>query len=231
VAAPRFVLGAGNPGPEYEGTRHNAGFDVADRLAARLRAPWRSFDPRGFRAEGATADGPFVLLKPGTYMNRVGDVASALLDEFGPDFDPARFLVVVDDLALPPGRLRLRRFGSDGGHNGLRAIRVALKTDQFPRLRAGIGGVPAAVWSEYVLARPTAEEASTLNRAYARAAEIAEGFLRGVPFEVLAAEAERALPRVPDPATGGDDSGGARRPVDPDRGARRDSSSLTGDVQ
>lgn len=231
MARPRFVVGVGNPGPEYAGTRHNAGFETVDVLAARLGLLWRPDGAGGRRADGASQDGPFVLLKPGTFVNRTGDAVARLRDEFGDGFEPARLLVVVDDLALPPGRLRLRTGGSAGGHNGLRSVSAVLGTDEFPRLRAGIGGVPAAEWREHVLAPPTAEEKPLLDRAYARAAETAEGFLNGKSIAELAADLNRALPRDPEPATDDDDSGGVRRPVASDRRARRDGSSLAGDSQ
>jgi peptidyl-tRNA hydrolase, PTH1 family len=222
VSPPRFVVGIGNPGPGYAGTRHNAGFEVADRLARRLALTWATDGHGGFRIDGRTDDGPFALLKPGTFVNLSGEAVLRLRNEFGADFEPSRLLVVVDDMALPPGRLRLRAAGSDGGHNGLRSVTDALETDAFPRLRAGVGGVEAAAWREHVLAPPTADEAPLLDRAYARAAEVAEGFLKGIPLAALAADANRALPRVPDAGTGGDGQGGARRPVPPDRGARGD---------
>ncbi len=231
MARPRFVIGIGNPGPEYAGTRHNAGFEITDLLAVRLGVRWRSDSAAGFRADGDTPDAPFVLLKPGTFVNRTGAACRRLRDEFGDAFEPERLLIVVDDMALPPGRLRLREGGSDGGHNGLKSVIDELLTTEFPRLRAGIGGVPAAVWREHVLAPPTAEEKPTLDRADARAAEIALGFLNGTPLADLAVNANRALPREPGPATGGDGSGGVCRPVPPDRGARRDSSSLGGDAK
>ena len=231
MARPRFVVGVGNPGPEYAGTRHNAGFEILDLLAGRLAVSWRSETSGGLRAEGTTTDAPFVLLKPGTFVNRTGSACRRLRDEFGDAFEPSRLLVVVDDMALPPGRLRLREGGSAGGHNCLWSVIDGLQTMEFPRLRAGIGGVPAAAWREHVLAPPSAEEKPSLDRAYARAAEIALGFLNGIPLAALAVNANRALPREPGPATGGDGSGGACRPVPPDRGARRDSSSLGGDTK
>jgi PTH1 family peptidyl-tRNA hydrolase len=229
LSRPRFVVGVGNPGPEYAGTRHNAGFEILDRTAALLALPWRAFGG-GHRADGRAAATPFVLLKPGDYVNRTGVACRRLRDEFGDAFEPARLLLVVDDMALPPGRLRLREGGGAGGHNGLRSVIAELETEEFPRLRSGIGGVPAAAWREHVLAPPSAEEKPLLDRAYARAADVLRGFLYGESLESLAAIANRALPREPGPATDGDGGGDVRRPAPPDRGARGDGSSLGGET-
>jgi len=131
-------VGLGNPGPEYADTRHNAGFRLADRLAERWGlGPFR----RGERARVAsgTAQGIAVkLLKPQTYMNRSGAALAPL--RALPGFDPARhLLILVDDVALPPGRFRLRGAGSAGGHNGLKSIEGALQRQDYARLRIGVG--------------------------------------------------------------------------------------------
>jgi PTH1 family peptidyl-tRNA hydrolase len=134
-------VGLGNPGPEYADTRHNAGFRLADRLAERWGlGPFR----RGERARVAsgTAHGIAVqLLKPQTYMNRSGAALAPL--RALPGFDPARhLLILVDDVALPPGRFRLRGAGSAGGHNGLKSIEGALQRQDYARLRIGVGAKP-----------------------------------------------------------------------------------------
>lgn len=134
----------GNPGPEYAGTRHNAGFQLADFLARRWDLP-------GFRragpvrvTSGIQAGDEIRILKPLTYMNRSGAVLGPLRD--APDFNPAEnLLVLVDDVALDIGRFRLRAVGSAGGHNGLKSIEGALRRQDYPRLRIGIGPVPPDV--------------------------------------------------------------------------------------
>ncbi|MGE3524451.1 MAG: aminoacyl-tRNA hydrolase [Gemmatimonadales bacterium] len=134
----------GNPGPEYAGTRHNAGFQLADFLARRWNLP-------GFRragpvraTSGMRAGDEIRILKPLTYMNRSGAVLGPLRD--APDFNPAEnLLVLVDDVALDIGRFRLRAVGSAGGHNGLKSIEGALRRQDYPRLRIGIGPVPPDV--------------------------------------------------------------------------------------
>lgn len=131
-----LIAGLGNPGPEYADTRHNIGFKVMDALAREHEArfsPGRYAETATFRHKGRT----FILIKPQTYMNLSGKAVRYWLDEEG--LEPARLLVVVDDLALPFGKMRMRAAGSDGNHNGLTSIIEQLGTEAFPRLRIGIG--------------------------------------------------------------------------------------------
>lgn len=130
----RLIVGLGNPGREYENTRHNAGFMILDRLAARLDAKFAS--ERKF--EGHLARSGFLfLLKPQTYMNLSGRSVAAVCQFYR--IEPAEVFVAYDDVALPEGRLRIRGSGSAGGHNGMRSLIACLGTDQFPRLRFGVG--------------------------------------------------------------------------------------------
>jgi PTH1 family peptidyl-tRNA hydrolase len=140
----KVICGLGNPGPEYAATRHNVGWWVVDHLAAAWGlSPWRR-EPRARFTAGSVAGHEVVLLEPTTYMNRSGE-ALALLGELD-GFDPGRdLLVVVDDVALEPGRVRLRAQGSSGGHNGLKSIEGALGTRDYPRLRIGVGAPPAGL--------------------------------------------------------------------------------------
>ncbi|HTL04587.1 MAG TPA: aminoacyl-tRNA hydrolase [Gemmatimonadales bacterium] len=160
----RAILGLGNPGPEYEDTRHNAGFLLADRLAQRWRAgPFRRQGPSRVAA-GERAGTPFQIIKPQTYMNRSG-AALALLRAL-PEFDPASdLLVLVDEVALDLGRFRLRGAGSAGGHNGLRSIEGALLRQDYARLRIGVGPRPMDYddLADYVLDRFTSEERARLD--------------------------------------------------------------------
>jgi PTH1 family peptidyl-tRNA hydrolase len=157
----RTIVGLGNPGPEYEGTRHNAGFELADYLAKRWGLPsWRR-DGGAARITRGTVDGlPVQLLKPVTYMNRSGAVLTPLRDD--PDFLPARdLLVLVDDVALPVGRFRLRAKGTAGGHNGLKSVEGSLRTQEYGRLRIGVGPLPPEFddMADYVLERFAGGEA------------------------------------------------------------------------
>ena len=134
----RLVVGLGNPGSKYEGTRHNVGFMALDRLARQEGFSFRQQSKlHGLAAESGIGASRLRLLMPQTYMNDSGRSIRAALDWFG--FAPHQLLVLVDDMDLPLGRLRLRAQGSAGGHNGLRSAIQHLGTHEFPRLRIGIG--------------------------------------------------------------------------------------------
>ena len=158
-------MGLGNPGPEYENTRHNAGFRLADRLVERWQiGPFRRAD-RAREARGHWKDFEVSVLKPQTYMNRSGAVLASLRST--PTFDPTRhLLVVVDDVALPVGRFRLRGAGSAGGHNGLKSIEGALQRQDYARLRIGVGPAPTdtADLADYVLEEFTPEDRDSINQ-------------------------------------------------------------------
>jgi len=132
------VVGLGNPGAKYAGTRHNVGFMALERLAAAASVSFRSQAKlHGLMAELGLGEQRLRLLMPQTYMNESGRSIRSALDWFG--LQPAQLLVVVDDMDLPLGKLRLRASGSAGGHNGLRSTISHLGTQDFPRLRIGIG--------------------------------------------------------------------------------------------
>lgn len=175
-APERLVVGLGNPGRRYEGTRHNLGFRVVDALAGRWRAePWR--ESLGSMAAAAEPRGVRVLLaKPQGYMNRSGEGVAALAGAAG--LPPDRLLVVHDDLDLPLGTLRVRLRGGAGGHNGVRSIAASLGTGEFLRLKVGVGrpteGCPA---DEYVLSRFLPEEAPLLPAIVERAGDAVEAVL------------------------------------------------------
>jgi PTH1 family peptidyl-tRNA hydrolase len=186
----RLVLGLGNPGPEYERTRHNVGFDVVEHLARR----------EGLFFESATVleryDGPSaflgarsfepdaLLVKPTTFMNRSGAIVPPLLAWAGAA--PEQMLVVYDDLDLPLAKLRLRAAGSSGGHNGLQSILETLGTDRVPRLRVGIGR-PRTDAAHHVLERFAPEEQKEIDGAVAEAAEAVFAWLRGDELDRLVA--------------------------------------------
>ena len=134
----RLVVGLGNPGTKYEGTRHNIGFMALERMASREGFSFRQQSKlHGLAAEHGVGESRLRLLMPQTYMNDSGRSIRAALDWFG--FTPEQLLVLVDDMDIPLGRLRLRGQGSAGGHNGLRSTIQHLGTQAFPRLRIGIG--------------------------------------------------------------------------------------------
>lgn len=170
-------MGLGNPGPEYERTRHNAGFLLLDHLASRWRcAAFRRAERA--RVTDAEVGGRAVrLIRPQTYMNRSGAALAPLLAD--PAFDPARdLLVLVDDVALPAGRFRLRGAGSSGGHNGLRSIEGTLRRQDYARLRIGVGPVPPDVddLADYVLGEFSSDERETLDALLDPMADAVEGW-------------------------------------------------------
>ena len=174
----KLLVGLGNPGSQYEKTRHNAGFFVIDRLSKRWAAngelPKGRFS--GICQEIAIRGARCLLLKPTTYMNLSGRAVSEAVNFY--KLDPAQdLLVLVDDVALPTGAIRVRASGSSGGHNGLTDIQRALGTENYPRLRIGIDARPAQMKLEdYVLGRFTPEQAALLEPAINKAADASEVF-------------------------------------------------------
>lgn len=151
------VIGLGNPGKEYEKTRHNMGFLVLQALAHDLGVSFRKEDRfEGWRAKASGKE----LLLPATYMNESGRSAQKLLRYF--QIPASKVLVVVDDMDLPFGQLRLKAFGGSGGHNGLKSLEEHLGTSQFARLKVGIGRPKVGVQTDYVLGAFTGEEAKLL---------------------------------------------------------------------
>ncbi|MGE0439389.1 MAG: aminoacyl-tRNA hydrolase [Gemmatimonadales bacterium] len=170
-------MGLGNPGPEYEGTRHNAGFILADHLAERWGfGPWRREGPARV-CRGMVGRVAVQLVKPHTYMNRSGAALGVARAEEG--FDPAAdLLVVVDEAALPVGRFRLRARGSAGGHNGLKSIEASLRTQEYARLRIGVGPMPGDIdMADYVLDPFEAAESEVIEELLDPMAEAVETWL------------------------------------------------------
>jgi PTH1 family peptidyl-tRNA hydrolase len=153
----KIVAGLGNPGPEYDQTRHNVGWWAVDRLAYDWGIGAFTREGKALVAEGSVKGRSVLLVKPTSYMNRSGP---ALVPLLGPNVEPERdLLVVVDDAALEVGRVRLRPGGSAGGHNGLASVAAALGTEQFSRLRIGVGRPPAGEsLIDWVLSEMPAED-------------------------------------------------------------------------
>jgi PTH1 family peptidyl-tRNA hydrolase len=176
-----LVVGLGNPGPEYDWTPHNVGFHVLDRLARDERTIFQSArklegygGPANF-AFAPTRKGDALLVKPGTYMNRSGDIVLALANAFA--LEPGSIFVVYDDFDLPLGKLRIRPHGGPGTHNGMRNIVDSLGTDQFPRLRVGIGPARTDA-ARHVLERFTEKEQPEIEISVAEAAEAIAAWLQ-----------------------------------------------------
>ncbi|MFO7879969.1 MAG: aminoacyl-tRNA hydrolase [Bacteroidota bacterium] len=157
-----LIVGLGNPGPDYENTRHNIGFMVLDALAKASNAVF--VDKRyGFRTEVKHKGRTLVLIKPATFMNLSGNAVRYWLNKEKLDTD--RLLVVLDDIALDFGRLRIRTKGGDAGHNGLSNIIDTLGTNHFPRMRLGVGNdFPRGRQVDYVLGNMTEKEKAILNQ-------------------------------------------------------------------
>ncbi len=165
-------MGLGNPGSEYEGTRHNAGFMAVDLLSTKLGrfTGWRR-DGAALRGEGRAGRHRITVAKPQTCMNRSGQALRELIRE---GWIPSEILVVLDDVYLPLGSIRLRGAGGTGGHQGLESILADVGTAEFPRLRIGVGPAPrSADLPEYVLARFDEEERARWTDALEGAASAA----------------------------------------------------------
>jgi PTH1 family peptidyl-tRNA hydrolase len=162
----RLVAGLGNPGAEYAQTRHNVGFAVVDFLAAQLGVSWEKSSKWDLLS---AKTGAALLVKPLSYMNRSGHPLFAIAQFY--KIAPEEILVVLDDLDLPLGRLRIRLSGGPGGHNGLESIIVQFGTEEIPRLRIGIGAPPPEGAVDYVLSRFFEEEKPVVRSTIERAAE------------------------------------------------------------
>ena len=165
-----IIAGLGNPGREYEKTRHNAGFEVIDRLAERLQVLSWEKKHKALAGKAVYAGEKLLLLKPQTYMNLSGEslLSAASFYRVPPD----HILVISDDIDLAEGRLRIRKSGSAGGHNGLKSIISNLGSGDFVRIRVGVGSKPAG-WdlADYVLGRAKGEDAEKMEAAYADVVE------------------------------------------------------------
>ncbi len=166
-----LVVFLGNPGPKYNGTRHNAGFLAADELARRLDVRIDRLRFRALTGRAVIGGQSVLLMKPQTYMNLSGEAVGQAARFF--KLPPERVLVVSDEISLAPGALRIRTKGSAGGHNGLKNIIEHLGSDQFPRIRIGVGAPPhgGAEQVDWVLGVPKNEDAAAVADAEKRAAE------------------------------------------------------------
>lgn len=205
----KLIAGLGNPGRDYRGTRHNVGFEVVDLLASRHGGGWEAAKIDGVIAKVRIASGDqALLLKPLTFMNLSGDAVQGLAHYFR--IDTPDILIVTDDVNLPLGRLRARKTGTEGGHNGLRSVAMRLGTTDYPRLRIGVGrprspeGAPGndtrRELADHVLSRFDADEIPGIEAAIARAADAAETFVTD-GIDVMMNRFNRA-PESPDGGAG-----------------------------
>ena len=186
AAGPEWlVVGLGNPGEKYENTRHNVGFLTVDELAERARVPVQKLKYRALTNTVELGGARALLMKPVTYMNLSGEAVGQAARFY--KIPPERVLVISDDVSLPLGKLRIRKSGSAGGHNGLKNIIQHLGTDQFPRVKIGVGEKPHPDYdmADWVLSKFTGEDLKTITEAVKRAADAAACVVKDGPDKAM----------------------------------------------
>jgi PTH1 family peptidyl-tRNA hydrolase len=175
----RLIIGLGNPGAEYEWTRHNLGFMLVDWLAQQADAQVKRKECRALVGRALIEGAAVELVKPQTYMNLSGESVACLVAKHELKREPGELIVISDDLALPFGKIRLRPRGSAGGHNGLKSIIAALKTDEFVRLRIGIQPAhPIGDTRRFVLDEFPRGERAEVEKVLERSAEALRAVIR-----------------------------------------------------
>ncbi len=168
-----IIAGLGNPGKEYEGTRHNVGFDTLDVLADKYGISISGFEHHSLVGKGNIKGNKVLLMKPQTYMNLSGVAVRAVLDYYKEDIDS--LIIIYDDIALPVGKLRVRGKGSAGGHNGIKSLINELGTQEFNRVRVGVGEKPPR-WdlADWVLGRYSSDDKEIMKESFKRAVSAIE---------------------------------------------------------
>lgn len=176
----KIIVGLGNPEKKYDGTRHNMGFMVLDRIADTYGIDVTEKKHKGLCGKGVIAGEKVVLVKPQTYMNLSGECVREVMDYY--KAEPQDVIVIFDDISLDPGKLRVRPKGSAGGHNGIKSIIACLSSQEFPRIKCGVGEKPAGYdLAAYVLGHFSKEEMVLVNEAADRAVKACECIIsRGV---------------------------------------------------
>ena len=172
------IIGLGNPGREYETTRHNAGFMVIDKLCEEYGFEVKKSKFKSLMGEFRVGDNRVLVLKPQTYMNNSGQAVVEALSFY--KLDPSQALIIFDDISLPPGKIRLRRNGSDGGHNGMKNIISLSGSNAFPRLKVGVGAKPHPDYDlkDWVLGSFHGEDATLMKTSIKNSADAAICFIR-----------------------------------------------------
>ena len=180
-----LVVGLGNPGEKYENTRHNVGFLTVDELAGRLDIPVQKLKYRALTNTARLGGAPVLLMKPVTFMNLSGEAVGQAAAFY--KIPPERVLVISDDVSLPLGKLRIRKSGSAGGHNGLKNIIQHLGTDAFPRVKIGVGQKPHPDYdmADWVLSKFTGEDKKVIAQAVERAADAVACYIQEGPDRAM----------------------------------------------
>lgn len=184
--APQYlIVGLGNPGPKYEATRHNAGFQAIDAIAGKTGVSVKQIKFHALVGEADLGGQKCLLMKPQTFMNESGIAVQAAASYY--KIPPERVVVLFDDISLKPGATRIRRKGSDGGHNGIKSIIAHLDSEQFPRVKIGVGAKPHPDYdlAAWVLSRFTPEEQKLIGEACARTAEAVDLIVAGRTDEAM----------------------------------------------
>ncbi|MBE6765318.1 MAG: aminoacyl-tRNA hydrolase [Clostridia bacterium] len=180
-----IIVGLGNPGPKYADTRHNAGFIALDALADKYGISVDRLKWKALTGDGRIGDSRVLLLKPQTFMNCSGEAVSQAMNFY--KIPPERVLVMFDDISLKPGVMRIRRKGSDGGQKGMRSIIEDTDSENFPRIKLGIGDRPRDGYdlADWVLSKFTSEDRKLLDEAVARAVEAVPMIIEGKIDEAM----------------------------------------------
>ena len=180
-----LIVGLGNPGDQYENTRHNVGFRALDELAEIARVPVQKLKYKALTNTCTVGDCKVLLMKPITYMNLSGEAVGEAARFF--KIPPERVLVISDDTSLPVGKLRIRKGGSAGGHNGLKSIIQHLGIDQFPRVKIGVGSKPHPDYdmADWVLAKFPPEDKKVIDEMVQKAAKAAEYYIKEGPDKAM----------------------------------------------
>lgn len=180
-----IIAGLGNPGTQYEDTRHNSGFMSVETLAESHNAEIKRLKFKSLTCELQLGEKRCLLMKPTTFMNNSGDAVSEAAAFY--KIPPEKIIIIYDDISLDVGRLRIRTKGSDGGHNGMKSIILRLNSDNFPRIRVGVGQKPHPDYdlADWVLSRFTKEEGEKLEPALKNAAKAAELITEGKINEAM----------------------------------------------
>lgn len=183
----KLIIGLGNPGQEYEKTRHNAGFMAVDKIADQLNIKLDQKSHKGIWGKGNVDGETVIILKPQTFMNLSGDSVRAIMDYF--KISVKDIVVVYDDLDIEVGMIRIRQNGSAGGQNGMKSIIQNIGTQDFLRIRVGIGKDPIIPTAKYVLGRMTKEQEPEFNKGLVKATNAAVKFAKGISVEKILQEA------------------------------------------